>query len=96
MSAFESDRDYGPMTGASAKLQQCKRDYEAEIKRFREAQETAAELRDAVYKYVSERGGSRSGKPFTLAELIGRLELDIRESDSAIAELIAMQEKDKD
>jgi hypothetical protein len=56
---------------------------------------SATELRDAVYEYVSEWGGSRSGKPFTLTELIGSLEMDVRESESTISQLIAAQEREK-
>lgn len=96
MSVFE-DQGYegAKLASMGRQLQPCKRDYEGDIKRYREAVKSAVDFRDALYKYLMENGASSNAKPFTLGELIGRLELEIRAGDKYIAQLIAEQEQEQ-
>lgn len=94
MSVFSSGPDSG-YAKADVALGRCKRDYEAEIKRVRETKQSCTDFLAALYKYVDESGTYHETKPFTLGELIGRLELELRAGDRIISNLIAEQEREK-
>lgn len=94
MSVFTSS-GFGAEVAKQSALGRCKRDYETEIKNIRDRKQSAADFLASVYKYVYENGGSGDGKPFTLGELIGLLELEVRTGDKIISSLIEEQEREK-
>ena len=72
---------------------ECKRDYEAEIKRHRTQKEKSEKLLNAIYDFIGFQ--VPYGRDSKLAEMIGELNCMIRNEDHIIEGLIELQEKEK-
>ena len=81
--------DYGEVSEGLAKMERCKPDYEAIIKKAKDKLEKASSLKEALFAYL----GARHVKS-QLAEMIGELVMEERELQSAVEENIKRQEED--
>ena len=71
----------------------CKVDYEAQIKREKEVKLRNLTFLEALYVFLMQE--EYIGKTeFTIQELVGRLEISIRQSNRTIERLIALQEQE--
>jgi len=82
--------DRGEVSEGSLKMERCKPDYEAIIKKAKDKIEKTSNLKEALFAYL----GTRHVKS-QLAEMIGELVMEEREFRSIIEENIKRQEEDK-
>lgn len=75
----------------------CKPDYESQIKKEQEQVAVSRKLLQVLYEYIDVFGSYRSRKEyqFTIASLIGALNLEIKSGEKIITNLIGLQEKEK-
>lgn len=89
------NQDNGPTAvGTLYNAKECKRDYEGEIKRAREQLANHQMFLAALYAYLKGEVVYSNIGNFTLAELVGRLELTIRIFEFEIYSLIEAQERE--
>lgn len=75
-------------------IEKCKKDYEGMIARVRKAKDSSTDFLIALYAFTKDNCAP-TGETFTIAELIGRLELELRRLGFEIENLIRAQEADK-
>ena len=81
-------------TGQGMKaLQECKRDYEAEIARLVQLKKVTDNLEKAVEEYIGLHG--RGNRQFTLTELYGSIILESMDMDKSITQLQEIWEREK-
>uniref|UniRef100_A0A6M3JPY6 Uncharacterized protein n=1 Tax=viral metagenome TaxID=1070528 RepID=A0A6M3JPY6_9ZZZZ len=87
--------DDGSSSGLSKMSEQCKRDWEAEIKRLREKNSASSQLLLTLKYYIQiYKPYGRNNERLSLPEMVGLLVLETEALEREIANAIAQQEKE--